>query len=124
MAATVSLFRSRFPEFGSGQPAGVDDSTVERALADGDRLHTVTTLGQMLAAAHLLAIASEDTGKPDGGSGIVTAQQLGPESFTFQVPARADDVFQTWLASTSYGRKLIALEARTPRLVVSATVVG
>lgn len=119
MAFTLAGFRTEYPEF----TADHSDDAVTAAIKQAAQLHSVTTRGQMLATAHLLALRSEHTAKPDGGSGLVTGETLGPQSFTFQQPAKGESL-ETWWATTSYGRQLMALESRTPRLRISAKVVA
>ena len=124
MVVTLSGFRTRFPEFADAIGAGNrrTDAQITLALDEGRIIHAVTDLGTLYAAAHLLVLDDEETGQVDGGSGLVKSEKLGPQEVDFQTQAlTAREVFY---ATTSYGRKLLALEARIPRLVVTARAVG
>lgn len=120
MAPTLAQFRAEFPEFGS-----TDDSAIEGAITRAKRHHARTLEGWLLAAAHLLALRSDSAtvAAYDGGAGEVSAETLGPEQVEYETMAggNPDRVFYT---TTRYGRELLALEARTPALRVSAVAVG
>lgn len=119
-APTLAQFRARFPEFG---PTG--DSAVEGGIDRAKRHHARTLEGWLLAAAHLLALDGDRStvGGYDGGAGEVSAETLGPEQVEYETMAggKPERVFYT---TTRYGRELLALEARTPALRVSAVAVG
>ena len=120
MAPTVAEFRERFAEF-----AQTTDAEITRAIDDAGVLHAVTTRGRLYCAAHLLAIDSDDEGLAgvDGGSGVVKSEAIGPLKIEY-VPQVGETEADVFYGTTRYGRRLLALEDRTPSLVLTARVVG
>ena len=117
--ATAANFRRLFPEF-AAQP----DTAVGLAMIGARISHTVTALGTLYAAAHLLATDGDMAGAADGGDGAVTRESLGPKSAEYALATgRGADRDAFW-ATSAYGRRLLEIEARAPSLVVSARVVG
>ena len=71
MAADVQTFKSRFPEF-----TGDIDPEIELVLDEAFLIHDIRELATLYCAAHLLALNSEQSGNPDGGSGVVGQETL------------------------------------------------
>ena len=119
---TLSGFRERFSAF-----SGRDDGEVQLALDEALLLHDVRVLATYYCAAHLLSLAGEEGALPDGGAGIIASEQIGPKRIEFlnmagagkNMNGRERDVF---FATTPYGRRFLALERRTPRTSIGATV--
>ena len=108
---------ARFPEFGPGGTAERTSTQVVNALNEAWRIASSTSDAQLWCAAHLLALTSEETGVADGGGGIVTSESLGPHSVSLM--ADADGPREAFFATSHYGRMLLAVESRTPRLAAS-----
>jgi len=108
---TAAELRSKFPEF-----ASKTDSELDGAMAEARALASTPALSTPYAAAHLLAITSEQTGAPDGGSGEVRSESLaGASMATMPLARNAEDVFWT---TTPYGRRVLALRSASPRVVM------
>ena len=124
MAADVAGFQAQFP---NPQFEGADTAAIQRAIEEAEFYHSRRPLATLYCAAHLLALESEHTGKPDGGSGVVASERIGPKTISYLTQAgtgqNADDR-KVFFATSSYGRRFLALEARTPRAAIGAVVVG
>ena len=120
--ATVTTFRTRFPEF-------VDQADVEvtQALSYATRLHAISEDGTLLCTAHLLALSSgerpDSDPEADGGAGVVTRETIGPRTIDYLTMAGKDER-RAFYATTFYGRLLLAIEDRMPRRIIGAAVVG
>ena len=112
-------FRRLFPEF-AAQP----DVSVDFSLMAARMVHSVNSLATLYAAAHLLVQAADMTGEADGGDGVVTSEGLGGKSASYTPMLGKGKPRETFWATSAYGRMFLEIEARTPRLVVSAKVVG
>lgn len=116
MAADLATFKAKFPIF------ALADAVIESALAEAVIFHDVNETATLYCAAHLLALDSENTGKPDGGSGVVESEKIGPLSRNYKNQDEEErDVF---FVTTSYGRRFLAIERRTPRSAIGAIVIG
>ena len=117
---TVTSFRAQFPQ--STHFPDATEAQIESALEEACILHSLRELATLYLTAHLLAIDSEHTGKPDGGSGIVSMERIGPRTINYlnQIEGAGRKAF---FASTSYGRRFLELEARTPRYGIGAMAV-
>ena len=127
MVATLSDFREYFP----GPPfTNLDDASVARALNEALLLHCVREEATIYLTAHLLALDVESAEHvernglaPDGGSGVVTEEAVGPRRFTFLTQA-GESERRAFYATTPYGRRFMALEDRTPGVMIGAFVAG
>lgn len=115
---TLDAFRGEFPEFST-----TVDAEVEAALDEAYQLHAIKPLATLYCAAHLLAVGPEATGSPDGGSGVVMSESIGPRRVAYLTQA-GDDERKVFYATSSYGRRFLNLESRTPRFVIAARVAG
>lgn len=125
---TVSEFKRRFKAFtySDGGESGHSDQDVQGAIDEAREFHNVKPLATLNCAAHLLAIGAEDSASPDGGSGVVISEGVGPKrvQYATQVGGSFDaDGKAAFFATTSYGRKFLSLETRTPRRAIGAMVV-
>ena len=118
MAITVQAFRARFPA-----PLFSTDTDEQIALtiSDAQLLHSVNETATLYLVAHLLALNSETTGEPDGGAGVVTKEKIGPKDITYLTDAGTDER-RAFYATTSFGRRFLALEDRTPRVALGCLV--
>lgn len=107
MALTAADFKAQFSELVSQS-----DDAVTAAIAEGQVLHSATELGTFLAAAHLL------TFNADGLPGEVTSLRVGEMASTSSATAR--NARQSFLSSTSYGRRLLAREVSSRTAVAYA----
>ena len=115
--ATPAQVRARFPEF---TEQAHPDAVVVAAIGTASRLTAGNGDILLAATAHLLALRVENTGAPDGGSGVVAQETVGPRMVMYEAEARGDgDAF--WLR-TAYGRLFKALDRTSPRRAISAAV--
>lgn len=115
MALTPNAFKTQFPEFN-----GLADGTINAVLKEAKLYHSVRELATLFCAAHLHTLNVREGAALDGGSGLVESEQIGPKRMTFKNQAETNrDVF---FATTTYGRRFLALEKRTPRFVIGAKV--
>jgi len=114
---TVAEFRAQFPEFASRT-----DAHVGRALAEAQLLAARPASSTAYAAAHMLALASERTGEPDGGSGEVKSESLaGAAMGAVPMAMSGDDVFWT---TSAYGRMVLSLRMSDPATRIGVAVGG
>ena len=113
--ATLSKFRTQFPEF-----AATVDADVERWLAEASSLHSVNDVATLWCAAHLLALAIATGLQPDEGAGEVKEETIGPKSLIFKTQAEAG--WEVFFTRSSYGRHFLLLERRTPAVGFSVRV--
>ncbi len=113
---TVAEFRETFGEFD-----GSSDEDIETALPVAYQLTDVSRDATLYVTAHLLALSAEYTGGPDGGSGVVKSERLGPKAVTYQIGA-GDDERRVFFDRTSYGRMALTLEDRSPKAVMAMVV--
>lgn len=123
MAATVSAFRTRFPEFGVTE---FPDDRVSFALADALLQMNVNVwgiradVGQLYLAAHLLAIEGEAFGGTTGGAtGPLTQESVGDVSRSYASGASSMSSAADDFAWTKYG----AVYSRMKRTLVSTPIV-
>lgn len=112
--ATLDGFRARFNEF-----AGTTDESVELALEEALILHSVVPLATLYAAAHLLKLDADTAAGRDRG-GEVSEESAGPLKTKYRT--QADTGADSFWTSTSYGRRFLTLEKRTPRHALSVYV--
>ena len=114
---TVAQVRARFPEFGA---TDFPDSDVQSEIAAGQELHSEDTEAALFVVAHLLALREERTAEPDGGSGEVVSDGVGPRQASYM--SQASNGHEVFFSTTSYGRTFLALERRTARRAVGFIV--
>ena len=112
---TAAELKAQFNEFNS-----VDDDVITRAISQAYQLTNVSLDATMHCAAHLLSVVSEQTGKADGGSGVVKIEKLGPQQFEYETNAK--NTREAFFASSAYGRLCLAFERVAPARVISARV--
>ena len=117
----AATLKARFPEFTQSE------AVVEQVIAEAERLADSSDDLVLWAAAHLLALEAEHTGAADGGSGVVTAESIGPRRVTYATQVgggagAATNDFAAFWATTSYGRRFLTLEARTASAVLTTIV--
>ena len=118
MALSVADFREQFPAPAFEQASA---DAITRAVCDALLLHSINEIVTLYCAAHLLALKAEyvdDLGRtvdtPDGGSGVVKSEKIGPRQIQYMTMA-GDDERRVFYSTTPYGRMFLALEARVPR---------
>ena len=117
MTASVEGFLSRFGrEF-----LDVTESQLTLALEEALLIHGARELATYYLMAHLLVLARAEGNQADGGAGVITDEQIGPKTTSYQnMTVDQRDVF---FATTPYGRRFLVLERKTPRFGVGASVV-
>lgn len=120
MAADRAAFQEWFP----GEPfSGLEPAAIDRAIAEARQLHDWNEIATIYLAAHLLAVDTEQGAlQPDGGSGVVQSEQIGPRRINYLTQA-GEDERRAFYATTPWGRRFLALEDRTARVGIGATVV-
>lgn len=110
MDATISNFRTLFPEFSS-----VDDAKVTFALELASEVHGCSENAQLFLAAHFIALdlaegvgdESTSTGDIDtNGTGFAESQKVGDISVKYTTPEKSEDAE---FMRTSYGRRFLSL---------------
>ena len=113
---TVTEFRARFV----GTFSDLSDALIGELIAEAYGLSDTSRVATMYCIAHLAALESEVTGAPDGGSGVVASETIGPRKVEYKTQAMASrDVF---FEQTSYGRSMLARESRSPAARFSVRV--
>ena len=120
MAVTLDDFRAEFPEF-----SGVDATVVQAKIMEALEESKVSKRATLNLAAHLVALipAADEVGKVDAGAGVVKSETVGPFKTDYETMV-GGDAHRAFYATTSYGRRFLALESRAPGFVVSARVVS
>ena len=118
-APTVAEFRAQFPD--TFPAATHPDSLITTRIGEARQIHAVRKLATIYLAAHLLAVDAEATGEPDGGSGVVAGEKIGPRQVSYLTQADGKPGM-SFFATTSYGRRYLALVASSPRGSVGARV--
>lgn len=115
-SATLDLPRWRvtYPEF----TATTDDAVVA-AYGWALQINALSDDATQALTAHILTLAEQRTAAADGGSGIVTAEALGPQRREYM--AQSMDARQVWLTQSVYGRMVVMLEQRAPAVVMSSS---
>ena len=114
--ATLQAFRDQFPEFEDTENEAVDKVLVEALL-----IHDIRLLATLYCAAHLLAqdqaIAAGKTTSPE-----VKSRKADTLSASYVV--QAETGAEAFFTSTSYGKRFLTLEKRSPRKIIGAFVAG
>ncbi len=115
----LSNFREQFPEFPEDQ---FTDAAAESALDIAAEISAVSAKAILYLAAHLLTLAGERTAALDGGSGELTAEEIGPKRAEYKTQAaEGRDVF---FSRSAYGRMFLVIERASPAKVMGARVFG
>ena len=124
---TVTAFRDQFPK--TRHFPEVDDADIESALDEAKLIHSVRVLATLYCAAHLLALDQEyldaqgqPVTDPDGGAGVVVSEMIGPRRIDYITQA-GDDERKAFFVTTTYGRRFLNLEARTPAVGIGVRLV-
>ena len=126
--ALVATFREEFPA-PLFQGDAYSNDIVARALDEALDIHSLNQRATLNCAAHLLLLnaekvdaAGEQVTSPDGGSGVVRSEQMGPQQRAYL--NRADkQARQVFFETTPFGRRFLELESRSARYGVGALVV-
>ncbi|MBF2754031.1 MAG: DUF4054 domain-containing protein [Gammaproteobacteria bacterium AqS3] len=114
MKPKIMEFRARFPEFNGAigdPPLTLTDEVIQGILDRAWELHSVSSSGCLLAAAHLYcndALPSE----LDGGAGVVKSEMLGRKKVEYSTNAGEDERRAFW-STSKYGREFMLVEQRT-----------
>ena len=116
MDVTIASFQEQFPEFGD-----TPDATITRAIEKALVIHSRVVLATLYLTAHFVKIAqlTADNKVP---STEVKSRGVGPLQASYLT--QAEDGSEAFFTTTSYGRQFLALEKRTKRAQIGATVVG
>ena len=121
-SVTVTALRERFTEF---TEALYPDAQVENAINDMERVAGRLGLeAQLYCTAHWLTLEGEKSvdadGRPvpDGGSGVVVSERIGPRSVSYASPDG-----RKFYERTYYGRAFLELSRASPRRMLP-TVIG
>ena len=110
---TVAEFRDRFAEFDR-----IDDATISFLIPQAYEMSDVSREATLYCIAHLASLEGERIAKPDGGSGEVVSDALGPQSRSYMSLAESNrDVF---FSTSTYGRRMLTLESRSVNAVFSS----
>lgn len=117
---TAIDFRARFPEFTSAQ---FTNQMVQSAVVTAKSIDSTRREATLYLAAHLASVWRAEGGvDPDGGSGAVSAETIGPRTVQYLTQAApvpgssgSQDAF---FERTSYGRTYMLLRDSSPRRVM------
>ena len=129
---TVAEFRTRFPEF---TIQAYTDTVVDQAIGEAMQISAIRKDATQYLVAHILSVGAADgvvggaqPPLPDEGRSEIRVSQMGPKRTEFHpiasqgVSGRAS--IESWLATSGYGRMVIALELRAPTRAFRARVFG
>ena len=109
-APAAADFRARYPQFND-----YPDDALAIALAEAYELTGVSPAATLACAAHLLVVSAQEGVDADGGAGVVTAETIGPRIVSYATQASGHDAARrAFFAPTAYGRRVLALEDRSP----------
>ena len=117
MKPTIADFKSRFPEF-----AELTDGTTQMLIDRGWFMHSQTTEGALLAAAHLHC-HDQLPSVLDGGAGVVSSESLGTKKVEYSTNAGADERRTFW-STSKYGREFMLVEQRNVRQAFGMLIGG
>ena len=115
---SVEDFRAWFPR----NFEGADDPDIERAIKEALLLHDKSAEATLYLTAHLLSLNSEFQDTPDGGSGVILKETLGPKTVEY-ITNVDESKKNAFYSTTPFGRRFLALEARTPRSGIGLMIV-
>lgn len=114
---TAADFKAKFPELSE-----TDDDAIEELIALAITVNEQSTDIVLYLAAHFVAVAKEQTGEMDGGSGEVNMDMIGPRQIQYTtMAAQGDAVF---FSRSSYGRMYLVLSRRHANRAMSVRVFG
>ena len=105
------------------QESTITDALIERAGSDARVLAFAGASAMAVGylQAHIVAMWEQETGRPDGGSGVVTREQIGGSYQDFLADVgQGPDV---WLAKTAYGRTYLQYRRRSLGYVMGGAMV-
>jgi len=114
---TRAEFREQFPDIDA---AALSDSDLDRLIAEAVQIHSVRKLATLYVVAHLHEL---DRQAAAGAvtKGEVKSEGVGPIRVSYIT--QAQDGPESFFTSTRYGQRFLALERRTPSLVMTARVI-
>lgn len=114
---TKAEFRAQFPDIGTED---LKDDDLDKLIAEAVQIHSVRKLATLYVVAHLYEL---DRQAAAGAvtKGEVKSEGVGPIRVSYVT--QAEDGQESFFTSTRYGQRFLALERRTPSLVVTARVV-
>ena len=113
---TLAEFRARFVV----SFASVADDVVETAIEEAHQLADTSHDASLFCVAHLLTLLAEETAELDGGSGVVSKETIGPRIVEYVTQAMTDR--QAFFAVSAYGRRVLAIEGRTPKAAMGVVI--
>ena len=115
---TVADFKTEFEEFTS-----LNDRLVENLIDQAGLISRINAFTIKYCTAHLCALESErgSDGAPDGGSGVIKQERLGPKAVSYKTLSD-NDVRKAFFDTTFYGRRVLAIEMRNPRAIFGVMV--
>ena len=117
IAPSPQEFRRLFPEF---TDVKYSDDVIAHISDVASEIHNASYNALTYLIAHLLTLESEHVAMPDGGSGVVMKERIGPREVEYITQARTGR--DTFFARTSYGRQFLVLEQGSPSWAVSTRV--
>ena len=118
MSLDAAGFRERIP----GIFADRTDTEIAVAIDEARLISDVLEEATLYLAAHLIAVKSEWQSTPDGGSGVVSKETIGPRSIEYMTTA-GESERRAFFSTTPFGRMYMTLEDRTPRAGIGAMFV-
>ena len=115
MVATLADFREQFPEFQS-----TSDDVINRALNEALHIHSRRTIATLFCTAHILSLE-----EIRAGGGEISPEKTGASAGSLSVnyKTQADEGWEAFFTSTSYGKHFLILEKRNARTAIGAFVV-
>ena len=113
---TLAEFRARFPVFA----AGTSNAAIETAIEEAHQLADTSHDASLFCVAHLITLLAEETADLDGGSGVVSKETIGPRIVEYVTQAMTDR--QAFFAVSAYGRRMLAIEGRTPKAAMGVVI--
>lgn len=114
---TRAEFRAQFPDI---DVAALSDDDLDRLISEAVQIHCVRKLATLYVVAHLYELDRQATAGAVT-KGEVKSEGVGPIRVSYVT--QAQDGPESFFTSTRYGQRFLALERRTPPLVVTAKVV-
>ena len=117
---TPATVRTKFPEcFAAGKPGeNLTDTDLEALIVEAYGLTDITYFATLYCIAHFITLEEEALGWQDGGSDVISSENLGGRSVSYQVQTTENR--DGFFASSPYGRKVLQYERRAPRSALSA----
>ena len=94
--------------------ADYPDDWVDNALVEAKTISVISKQATLYVTAHLLILReNEESNTPDGGSGVVISEDIGPQAMSYAPPQG-----RQYYERTYYGRAYLELERRSPSKVL------